>query len=150
MMQEEMEARVWQRVLQMPQTQPEEDMLKAWIADTLAAQRSYQTMSRRSGGQKYRAMAEAEAAQVRELSALLFLLYGTRGRIFGGAAEGKRVMTASVRSRYAAEAAAEKAFFEAANRWPEHAELFRKMAARAAHHRKMLWKDAQRFSNWKR
>lgn len=150
MMQEEMEARVWQRVLQPTRVQPEEELLKAWIADTLAAQRSYQKMWRMSGSQKYRSMAAAEAAQVKELSALLFLLYGTRERIFGGAAEGKRALTASVRSRYAAEAAAEKAFSEAANRWPEYSEHFEKMAVRAARHRELLWKDAQRFLNWKR
>lgn len=145
MTQEELEARVWQRVLQAPQTQPEEEQLKAWIADSLAAQRSYQAMAGMPGGQRYRAMASAEAAQARELSALLFLLYGTRERILGGAAEGKRSPMASVRSRYAAETAAEKAFSEAANRWPEHTALFRKMAATAAHHRDELRRDVQKF-----
>lgn len=147
MMQEEIEAQVWQRVLQRPQTQPEEEMLKEWIADTLAASRSYQAMARMSANRRYQEMARTEAAQARELSALLFLLYGTRERIFSGAAEGKRALTASVRSRYAAETAAEKAFREAAQRWPEHSTLFRKMAATAAHHRDELHRDAMRYAN---
>lgn len=146
MMQEEIEARVWQRVLQQSQTQPEEEMLREWIADTLASLRSYQAMAKMTGSQRYRTMAAAEMQQAKELSALMFLIYGTRERIFSGAAEGKRALTASVRSRYAAETAAEKSFREAAERWSEHREVFGKMAQTAARHRELLRQEAQKYA----
>lgn len=146
MMQEELEARIWQRVFQTPQEGLAQEQLTQWIADSLGAERSYRVLARRTGRRSFSGMAEAERAQARELSALLFLLYGVRGQVLGGAAEDRRSTEAAIRSRYRAETAAQREFSESKQRWAEHAEVLERMERRAARHRALLCREAERLA----
>lgn len=137
--------KVWQRVLQKPGTEIPETALEDWIASCMGARRSYLAMAGQSRrlGRLFRTMAAEEAAHIRKLQGLRWLLYGRRDQIFSGSAEGKRDFHAALRSRYEAEQAAVREYRTAAQRYPQQEALFLTLAEDAERHCRLLQRAAE-------
>lgn len=131
---------VWQRVLQPPQTSPDEETLLEWLAGEKGSYRYYQAMARRSARHRrqFLAMAGDEARHAARLAALYFLCFGRKPQVLSAAAETERSFGAALRAGYEAERGASRGYREAASRWPEHRTLLNELADDEARHARTL------------
>ena len=132
---------VWSRVMQPPQTAPEEEMLLQWLSGEQASAATYRALASRGGSlaRRLRHMAADETRHFRRLAALYFLLFGVRPQVLRAAADTDRSLSAALRSAYPAELSAAKGYRDAARRFPEQASMFNAMADDEEHHARMLW-----------
>lgn len=132
---------VWSRVMQPPQTAPEEEMLLQWLSGEQASAATYRALASRGGSlaRRLRHMAADETRHFRRLAALYFLLFGVRPQVLRAAADTDRSLSAALRSAYPAELSAAKSYRNAARRFPEQASMFNAMADDEEHHARMLW-----------
>lgn len=121
---------VWRRVLQPPQTAPDEEALLGWLAAEKGSAAGYQAMASRGGrfAPRLQRMAVDEAHHARRLAALFFLLYGYRPQVRAAASDTARSFSAALRSAYHAEIAAAKAYRAAARQFREQEHLFTSLA----------------------
>lgn len=132
---------VWSRVMQPPQTAPDEETLLRWLAEERASAAAYRTLAARGGSfaPRLRHMAADELRHAGRLAALYFLLFGFRPQVFPAAADTDRSFGTALRSAYQGELAAAKNYRAAARRFPEQASMFESIAADEERHARMLW-----------
>ena len=131
---------VWRRVLRQPQTAPDEETLKRWLADEYAAAMTYRRLAARGGASAQRLwrMSRDEARHARRLSALFFLLFGVRPRVQPAATDTDRSFAAALRTAIAGETQAAREYRDAARRWPEQTSLFSALAGDEERHARWL------------
>ena len=131
---------VWGRVMQ--QRPLTEDILAEWIAAELASQRTYRSMARRDRrfAARFMHMANDEAMHARKLRGLYYLLFGHYPKVRAGAADTERSFGAALRTSYRGELAARDNYHAAAEKWQEHAQLFRAIADDENRHAQMIQK----------
>ena len=117
---------VWRRVMQPPQTAPDEDTLLRWLADEYAAAMTYRRLAARGG------------ATARRLSALYFLLFGVRPQVQPAATDTDRSFAAALRTAFAGETQAARVYRDAARRFPEQTSLFSALAGDEERHARWL------------
>ena len=130
---------VWRRVMQPPQTAPDEETLLRWLADEYAAAMTYRRLAARGGASAQRLwhMARDETRHARRLTALYFLLFGVRPQVRPAATDTDRSFAAALRTAFAGETEAARGYHDASRRYPEQASLFSSLA-----------RDEERHARW--
>ena len=131
---------VWRRVLQPPQTAPDEDTLLQWLAAEKGSSATYRAMASRGNrfAPKLQRMAADEAHHARRLAALYFLLFGVRPQVRAAAADTARSFAAALRTAYQAELIAAKTYRTAARQYREQEHLFSALAEEEQRHARLL------------
>ena len=136
---------VWRRVAGARETPPLPEQLREMISDERTAAAAYASLTRFcTAADAFRDISREERCHARRLAALYFLLTGQTPCAERGALPRETSYCAALRACFAAEQESARRYLAAAEAWPEHAPLFRALAAQEQAHTQRLLRLAQR------